>query len=102
MTTLECIYPAPLQSAVRHAERLSQVFSMPELAGRLDMWGVGRANEIARFVELIVCDWSTGRLSDLDAATELNAYVESLETGLCDRLQVPADGCAKGDSLFFS
>src|SRR5260370_23286956 len=85
MTALAQHYPAALDRAIHQAERLSQAFSMPELTARLDPWGVGRANEIARFVELVVSDWQTGRLSDEAAASELDAYVESLESGLGER-----------------
>ena len=99
MTTLAEHYPAALDRAIHHAERLSQAFSMPELTARLELWGVGRANEIARFVELVVSDWQNGRLSDEAAASELDAYVETLESGLCDRLDAPAEGLTPDTSV---
>ncbi|HEV3190982.1 MAG TPA: hypothetical protein VGY54_10820 [Polyangiaceae bacterium] len=107
MTTLAQHYPAALESAIHHAERLSQAFSMPELTARLDPWGVGRANEIARFVELVVSDWQNGLLSDEAAASELDAYVESLESGLCERLDAPGEGAnpdtsVRGPTVAFS
>jgi hypothetical protein len=107
MTTLAQHYPAALESAIHHAERLSQAFSMPELTARLDRWGVGRANEIARFVELIVSDWHNGLLSDEAAASELDTYVESLESGLCERLDAPGeranpDTSVRGPTVAFS
>jgi hypothetical protein len=99
MATLAQHYPAALHRAIHHAERLSQAFSMPALTARLDPWGVGRANEIARFVELVLSDWQDGRLSDDAAASELDAYVDALESGLCERLDAPGEGLIPDTSV---
>jgi hypothetical protein len=49
---------------------------------RLDHWAIGRGEEIARFVELVVGDWRMGALSENAAAEEIESYVRTLESAL--------------------
>lgn len=78
----ESDYPEALTSALQHAEALSCTLAEPELTARLDRWAIGRSEEIARFVELVVGDWRMGALSDNAAAEEIESYVRTLETAL--------------------
>ncbi len=60
----ESDYPEALANALQHAEALSCTLAEPELMARLDRWAIGRGEEIARFVELVVGDWRMGALSE--------------------------------------
>jgi hypothetical protein len=78
----ESDYPEALANALQHAEALSSTLAEPELVARLDHWAIGRGEEIARFVELVVGDWRMGALSEKAAAEELESYVRALESAL--------------------
>jgi hypothetical protein len=79
---LESDYPDVLKGALQRAEALSRTLAEPALMVRLDRWAIGRSEEIARFVELVVGDWRVGALSEKAAAEELEAYVRTLEGAL--------------------
>jgi hypothetical protein len=86
---LKSEYPPVLKDALEHATSLSQALAEPALVARLDLWAVGRGDEIARFVELVLGDWRTGALSENAAAAELESYVRTLESSLHERLTAP-------------
>jgi hypothetical protein len=79
---LESDYPEVLKDALQRADALSRTLAEPALLVRLDRWAIGRSEEIARFVELVVGDWRLGALSDTAAAEELESYVRTLEGAL--------------------
>lgn len=79
---LESDYPEVLKGALQRAEALSRTLAEPALMVRLDRWAIGRSEEIARFVELVVGDWRVGALSEKAAAEELESYVRTLESAL--------------------
>jgi hypothetical protein len=94
---LESEYPAALKGALEQAASLSRQLAAPDLAARLGLWAIGRSEEIARFVELVVDDWRGGALSDRAAAAELESYVRTLEGALRERLA--AGHFSPGDAL---
>jgi hypothetical protein len=79
---LESDYPEVLKGVLQRAEALSRTLAEPALMVRLDRWAIGRSEEIARFVELVVGDWRMGALSEKAAAEELESYVRTLESAL--------------------
>jgi hypothetical protein len=94
---LESEYPAALKGALEQAAGLSRQLAAPDLADRLGLWAIGRSEEIARFVELVVADWRGGALSERAATAELGAYVRTLEGALHERLA--AGHSSRGDAL---
>lgn len=85
---LESQVPAILKDAVMRATSLSQALAAPELLARLDRWAIGRAEEITRFVELVLDDWRSGALSDRTACEELESYVRTLEAAVREELEM--------------
>jgi hypothetical protein len=83
---LESEYPAALKGALERAASLSRQLTAPDLAAKLGRWAIGRGEEIARFVELVVGDWRDGALSERAATQELESYVCTLEGALSERL----------------
>ncbi len=81
-------YPPALQRAINHAEKLCQLLALPETAASLDVWNIGRSDEIARFIELVVCDWIDERLGETAAANEIDAYLEGLHEGIRRHLAI--------------
>ena len=84
-------YPQDLQRAVDEAERLAQMFSLPEMDhGLVETWAIGRSTEIERFVEAVVEDWRAGRVNEVAAVGAIDAYVGGLHGGLCERMGLVA------------
>jgi hypothetical protein len=76
-------YPQELQRAVDDAERLAEVFSLPELGeGPHETWVIGRAAEIEQFVEAVAEDWRRGRIAEGAAAASIDSYVGGLRERL--------------------
>jgi hypothetical protein len=94
---LESDYPAALKGALEQAAGLSRRLAAPDLAARLGLWAIGRSEEIARFVELVVGDWRCGALSERAATAELESYVRTLEGALHE--QLAAGHFSRGDAL---
>jgi hypothetical protein len=94
---LESEYPAALKGALEQAAGLSRRLAAPDLAARLGLWAIGRSEEIARFVELVVGDWRGGALSERAATAELESYVRTLEGAIDERLA--AGHFSRGDAL---
>jgi hypothetical protein len=89
MTAFGPHYPPNLQRAVDDAERLAEMFSLPELDARLHgAWAIGRAAEIEQFVEAVAEDWHCGKITENAAAHSIESYVGGLHGGLHERLRV--------------
>lgn len=95
-------YPPALQAVVNHAERLSELLGIHELAPPTQEWALawmtGRADEIVRFVEQIVALWREGTLKEGDAAATLDGYLVTLHEGLAKHLRCGAPSCCTGDA----
>jgi hypothetical protein len=78
-------YPGALQSAVSHAERVADLFASRELSATGSAGArarvLGRAAEIACFVQSVVDDWRRGRLDVAAAALAIDDYLASLHDG---------------------
>ena len=89
MTAFGPHYPPSLQDAVDDAERLAEMFALPELGARLHgAWAIGRADEIEQFVGAVAEDWRCGKISENAAARSIEAYVGGLHGGLRERLRI--------------
>ena len=91
-------YPPRLQRTVNHAERLAALLARaehePEGGGRpTNLWLVGRAGEVERFVEEVLCDWRSGRCAERVAARAVEEYVAFLHEGLAIHLGESAPSC---------
>lgn len=97
MTTYGPFYPAGLQRAVNHAERLGQLLSVRLSRALVDEWAaawmLGREEEIERFVELVVGDWKRGSFGDAQATAVLNSYLVTLHEGLSKHLRLSSSPC---------
>jgi len=95
-------YPPALQALVNHAERLSELLAVHELAPPTQEWAqvwmTGRADEVVRFVEHVVALWRGGKLKDADAAATLDGYLVALHEGLAKHLSCDAPSCCAGDA----
>jgi hypothetical protein len=95
-------YPPALQVVINHAERLSELLVIHELAPPTQEWAqawmTGRADEIARFVEHVALLWREGTLTDADAAATLDGYLAGLHEGLAKHLKCAAPSCCAGDT----
>jgi len=95
-------YPPALQAVVNHAERLTELLGVHELAPPTQEWAhvwmTGRADEIARFVEHVVVLWRAGELRDADATATLDGYLVALHEGLAKHLRCEAPSCCVGDA----
>ncbi|HEX3346461.1 MAG TPA: hypothetical protein VHS09_17875 [Polyangiaceae bacterium] len=94
-------YPPALQAVVNHAERLSELLGIHELAPPTHEWAhawmTGRADEVARFVEHVVGQWREGRLPDAEAAATLDGYLVALHEGLSRHLHCADPPCCAAD-----
>jgi hypothetical protein len=95
-------YPPALQAVINHAERLSELLGIHELAPPTQEWALawmtGRADEIVRFVEHVVALWREGTLKDADAAATLDGYLAAVHEGLATHLKCDAPSCCVGDA----
>jgi hypothetical protein len=95
-------YPPALQAVINHAERLSELLGIHELAPPTQEWALvwmtGRADEIVRFVEHVVALWREGTLTDADAAATLEGYLAAVHEGLKKHLKCDAPSCCVGDA----
>lgn len=95
-------YPPALQAVVNHAERLTELLGVHDLAPPTQEWAqvwlMGRADEIARFVEHVVELWRAGELRDVDAAATVDGYLVALHEGLAKHLRCHAPSCCVGDA----
>jgi hypothetical protein len=102
MTVFGPFYPPSLQAVVNHAERLSELLVVHELAPPTREWArvwmTGRADEIVRFTEHLVALWREGRLGDDEAAATLDGYLATLHEGLATHLRCPAPSCCEGSA----
>jgi hypothetical protein len=89
-------YPATLQEAVNHAERLATLLQRMPVSGAYDessAWITGRAEEIACFVEAVTRDWRSRSLSSEGAVLAIERYIDTLHRDLDERLGVDAPRC---------
>ena len=95
-------YPPALQAVINHAERLSELLGIHELAPPTQEWALvwmtGRADEIVRFVEHVVALRREGTLTDADAAATLAGYLAAVHEGLATHLKCAAPSCCVGDA----
>ena len=100
MSVFGPFYPATLQAVVNHAERLSDLLAIHELAPPTQEWAqvwmTGRAEEIVRFTEDVVTRWRAGRLKDANAAATLDGYLVAVHEGLARHLGCDAPSCCDG------
>ena len=78
-------YPSFLQEALNHAERLAGVLdSLDPRSGRqaASTWLLGRPGEVDCLLRALIGDWRSERLSDVETAQAINAYVATLHRGL--------------------
>jgi len=94
-------YPPALQAVVNHAERLSELLAIHELAPPTQEWAhawmTGRADEVVRFVEHVVGLWQGGKVREAEAAATLEGYIGALHEGLSKHLGCEAASCCVGD-----
>jgi hypothetical protein len=95
-------YPPALQAVVNHAERLTELLGVHELAPPTQEWAqawmTGRADEIVRFVEDVVVLWRAGEVGDADATATLDGYLVALHEGLAKHLRCGAPSCCVADA----
>lgn len=101
MSVFGPFYPPALQAVVNHAERLSELLAIHELAPPTQEWAqawmTGRADEIVRFVEHVVGLWQGGKVREAEAAATLDGYIAALHEGLSKHLGCKAASCCVGD-----
>ena len=87
MTPFGPFYPLPLQSAVNHAERFTELLEDYELTPPSDgedfiAWLTGRADEVSRVVESMVADWRKSVWTDDEAGMRIEMYIRQLHESL--------------------
>ena len=75
-------YPSELQRAVNHAERLADLVATAELVSAEQPWALGRSEEIAGYVTLVVADWRAGTKTEAEAAGAVDSYVGELHDSM--------------------
>jgi len=89
-------YPAYLQEAVDHAERLVELLEQldPRSARRsATTWLVGRSEEVECLVVDLVAEWERGEVGESEAAQSLNSYLQGLHRGLAINFGELAPSC---------
>lgn len=101
MSVFGPFYPPALQAVVNHAERLSELLAIHELAPPTQEWAhawmTGRADEVVRFVEHVAGLWQGGKVREAEAASTLDGYIAELHEGLSKHLGCEAASCCVGD-----
>jgi hypothetical protein len=96
-------YPPALQETVNHAERLADLLVAHELSPPMDEWAqawlLGRANEVAQYVEHVVASWRAGRIDGATAAGALEGYLAIVHDGMARHLpHAPRRCCVAPDA----
>ncbi len=111
MSTFGPFYSRILQRAINHAERLADELARalddvlvassfdPWTPSAAEVWLIGRAEEVEAVVADVVLDRQTGRLTDEEAAAEIQHYVDHLIAGLARhvRTRSPLHYCGLRD-----
>lgn len=75
-------YPPALQRSVNHGERLADLLSTPELVSDEEPWALGRPEEIASYIAIVVSDWGAHRKTEAEAAAAIDTYLRELHEGM--------------------
>jgi hypothetical protein len=91
-------YPARLQAAVNHAERVALLLSAlegspPQADEWAYAWLTGRASEIERLVEHVVTAWRRGEVAEPEAVGALDRYLGLLHEGMQRHLALAPPSC---------
>jgi hypothetical protein len=90
-------YPPALQQTVNHAERLADLLVAHELSPPGDEWAqawlLGRASEVAQYVEHVIASWRAGGIAEATAAAALEGYLAIVHDGMARHLAHGATTC---------
>jgi hypothetical protein len=92
-------YPAALQAALNHSQRLREVLAAREARMALDdpraQWLIGRAGEVQCVVALVALDWHHERVTGEEAAARLGRYIRYLHDGMAMHLDIGSPSCCR-------